>query len=198
MQTVETRQTITEQEAYSIAREAYCFFYPLITMDITREQCTNVEADKKPGFGPMNLFCHLRAYPGADFKTVVRPNFDTLYSIAWLDLTAEPMVVSVPDTSDRYYLLPMLDMWSNVFASPGWRTSGTAAKNFVVAPPSWAGRLPETTQRITAPTPYVWIIGRTKTDGPSDYAAVHKIQDGFIVTPVAVKRRRFARYLSTA
>ncbi len=185
MQSVQTKPVITEQEAYSIAREAYCFFYPLITMDITRKQCTNVEAGKKPGFGPMNLFTHMRAYPDADFKTVVRPNFDTLYSIAWLDLTEEPMVVSVPDTSGRYYLLPMLDMWSDVFASPGWRTSGTTAKHFVVAPQSWTGRLPEHTERITASTSYVWIVGRTKTDGPADYAAVHKIQDGFTVTPLS-------------
>jgi len=185
MQATMNRESITEQEAYAIAKEAYCFFYPLVITDITRKQGTNIEAGKKPGFGPMNCFSHMRAYPDADFKTVVRPNFDTLYSIAWLDLTEQPMVVSVPDTSGRYYLLPMLDMWSDVFASPGWRTSGTTAKNFVVAPQSWAGTLPEQTERINAPTPYVWIIGRTKTDGPADYAAVHKIQDGFTITPLS-------------
>jgi hypothetical protein len=184
-QTRQTEQTVTEQEAYSIAREAYCYFYPLITMDITRKQCTNVEAGSKPGFGPMNQFTHMRAYPGADFKTVVRPNFDTLYSIAWLDMTEEPMIVSTADTNGRYYLLPMLDMWSDVFASPGWRTSGTTAKNFLVAPQSWNGKLPANTERIVASTPYTWVVGRTKTDGPADYPSVHKIQDGFVVTPLS-------------
>ena len=185
MQTLQSRQTISEQEAYAIAREAFCYFYPLITMDITRKQCTNVKAGSKPGFGPMNQFTHMRAYPGADFKTVVRPNFDTLYSIAWLDMTKEPMIVSVPDTNDRYYLLPMLDMWSDVFASPGWRTSGTTAKHFLVAPQSWTGKLPENVERIVSSSPYSWIVGRTKTDGPGDYPAVHKVQDGFVVTPLS-------------
>ena len=179
------KSAITAEEAHAIGMDAYVYFYSLLSMDLTRKQFTNIEPGKEFGKGPMNMFVSVPVYPPADFKGVVRSNFDTLYSIAWLDLTKEPMIVSAPDTSGRFYLLPMLDMWTDVFASPGWRTTGTQAGNFLVTPPGWAGTVSEGMTRIKAPTPYVWIIGRTKTDGPADYDAVHKIQAGYKVTPLS-------------
>jgi hypothetical protein len=175
---------ISEQDAHSIGVTAYLYFYSVVTMDITRKQLTNV-AKREGIHTPMNTFANLSKFPPADMKVVVRPNFDTLYSSAWLDLTREPMIVSVPDSEGRYYLLPMLDMWTDVFASPGWRTTGTQAGNYAVVSPGWSGTVPAGVVRIDAPTPYVWIIGRTKTDGPADYPAVHKIQAGFKVTPLS-------------
>ncbi|MFO1099420.1 MAG: DUF1254 domain-containing protein [Xanthobacteraceae bacterium] len=183
---------LTEEEMKAIGVDAYLYFYPLVTMDITRKQFTNFASGASPGRGPMNMFHNIPAYPPASDRGVVRPNFDTLYSIAYLDLTKEPVIVSVPDTNGRYYLLPMLDMWTDVFASPGSRTTGTQAGHFLVTPPGWRPdlrdrfseefHLPAGTQRIDAPTPIVWVIGRTKTDGPADYEAVHKVQAGFKVT----------------
>jgi hypothetical protein len=178
-------EPITEQEAHAIAVNAYVYLYPLLSMDITRKQFTNVEPGKEFGKGPMNMFVNVPEYPPGDFKGVVRSNFDTLYSSAWLDLIKEPLVVSAPDTGGRFYLLPMLDMWTDVFAAPGWRTTGTAAANFLVTPPGWSGTVPEGFTRLAAPTPYLWVIGRTKTDGPADYDAVHKIQAGYKVTPLS-------------
>jgi hypothetical protein len=176
---------ITPQEAQSIAVDAYVYFYPLVSMDLTRKQSTNIEPGKEFAKGPMNMFVSVPEYPPADLKIVVRVNFDTLYSVAWLDLTKEPLVISAPDTAGRFYLLPMLDMWTDVFASPGWRTTGTKAGNFLVTPPGWVGKVPDGFSHIPAPTPYVWVIGRTKTDGAADYDAVHKIQAGLKVTPLS-------------
>ncbi len=180
---LEESPTLTEDQAHALAVDAYVYFYPLILMDLTRRQSTNLEAGKEFGKGPMNMFVNVPAYPPADFKGVVRSNFDTLYSIAWLDLTKEPLVLSAPDTGGRFYLLPMLDMWTDVFASPGSRTTGTQAVNFLVTSPGWSGAVPDGLAHIAAPTSYVWVIGRTRTDGPADYEAVHKIQAGYTVTP---------------
>jgi len=177
-------ETVSERDAHAIGVQAYLYFYSPITMDLTRKQLTN--AVKPEGlYGPMNTFANISEYPAADTKVVVRPNFDTLYSSAWLDLTKEPVIVSVPDTHGRYYLLPMLDMWTDVFASPGWRTTGTQAGDYAVTPPGWTGSLPAGVARIDAPTPYVWIIGRTKTDGPADYAAANKLQAELKITPLS-------------
>jgi hypothetical protein len=98
----DAQPAVSEQQAHAIAVDAYLYLYPLVSMDITRRVAINVEAGKMPGFGPANMFNSFTSFPAADFKTVVRPNFGTLYSSAFLDLTKEPVVVSAPDTGGRY------------------------------------------------------------------------------------------------
>jgi hypothetical protein len=191
-----SNMTANQQGIYAIAMEAFLYLYPLVLMDTTRRQATNIAAGQLMGRGPMNTFTHVRQFPPADFRDVVRPNFDTLYSIAWLDLTNEPMVLTVPDTQGRYYLLPMLDMWTDVFASVGKRTTGTGAGSFVIVPSGWRGEISEGLQRIYAPTPFVWIIGRTQTNGPEDYAAVHQVQNGYTLDLPRFSRRCWAAVTS--
>ncbi|MGB8743592.1 MAG: DUF1254 domain-containing protein [Xanthobacteraceae bacterium] len=176
-------QTVSEQDALEIARDAFIYGYPLVLMDVTRQQLTNFATPPgTPGQGPANQFIHLREFPDPKFKIVIRPNADTLYSSAWLDLKAEPVVLSVPDT-DRFFMLPMLSMWSDVFAVPGTRTTGPGrARTFLVTGPGWNGSVPSDMELIKSPTRYVWFIGRTQTNGKADYDNVHKIQDGYKLT----------------
>jgi hypothetical protein len=176
--------TLDATAAQEIALEAYVYLYPLVLMERTRLQMTNVEvAGEVLGRGPADAFVHVREFPPADFKDVVKPNFDTLYSPAWLDLRDEPRVVSVPAT-DEYYVLPMYDMWSDIFACPGTRTTGGVAAHYAICGPDWEGELPPGVVPLRAPTPWVWIITRTKAS-PATYDEVHVFQDGLSINRLA-------------
>jgi hypothetical protein len=178
--------TAAEDEALAAGVDAAIYGLPLVLMDLTMQKATNFASASTSGFGaPVNQFAHVKAFPTANFKDVVRANVDTLYSSAFLDLSKEPIVLSVPDTGERYYLLPMMDAWSNVFASPGARTTGTKAGRFAIVGPNWSGTLPIGITPLKAPTNLVWVLGRTQTNGPSDYASVHTIQSGYVLTPLS-------------
>ena len=127
----------------------------------------------------------MRAFPDATYTDMVSPNADTLYSLAWLDLAKEPMVLSVPEMGKRYYLMQMMDAWTNVFANPGTRTTGGGKGHFAIVGPGWTGKLPEGVKELRSPTNMVWIIGRTQTNGKDDYPAVHAIQDQYKLMPLS-------------
>jgi hypothetical protein len=178
------KSKVAPAEIQKIAKEAYIFGYPLVLMDVTRQVGTACPSPTAM-CAPINQFANAPAFPDHTFTDVVRPNADTLYSAAWLDLSKDPMVLSVPDTKGRYYLMPMLDAWTNVFASPGSRTTGTGKGDFAVVGPGFKGKLPAGLKKIESPTNLVWIIGRTQTNGKADYGAVHAIQKEYKLTPLS-------------
>ncbi|MGD8189306.1 DUF1254 domain-containing protein [Brevibacillus ginsengisoli] len=166
-----------ERVLTSYAIDAYIYGFPLVLMEIT----------KSTGYFRLmqrNRFYHQREFSTPSVTQVVRPNVDTLYSIAWLDLNEGPLLLHVPNTHSRYYLLPMLDAWSNVFASVGARTTGTNEQLYVIVGPFWKGTLPAHIPVIPAPTRILWIAGRTQSDGVKDYPQVHSIQNQFKLTPL--------------
>jgi hypothetical protein len=176
---------LASDEIGELAINAYIYAYPLIVMEITRRVSSNVADASHFGKVPMNQIGSLPAFPDATFTDVVRPNADTLYSFMWFDVSQEPLLISVPDSGGRYYLLEMLDMWTDVFASPGKRTTGTNAQTLALVGPSWQGDLPAEAILIKCPTSIGWIVGRTQTNGKADYDAVHKFQAGLIAAPLS-------------
>ena len=173
-----------ERLAETIGVEAYTFLYPLVLMDTTRRQMTNVErVGEAPGRGPADVFVNIPAFPAADFRGVVRPNFDSLHWIAWLDLHRE-RVASLPAASDNYYLLPLGDMWGEIFACPGTRTNGGDAVDVAIVGPGWSGDLPAGVRRYDAPSAWVWIIGRTEAS-VATYDRVPAFQAGLKITPLS-------------
>jgi DNA sulfur modification protein DndE len=135
----------------------------------------------------MGQFGHLASYPDASFHDVTAPNANTLYSAAWLDLKKEPYVLSLPNTHDRYYLMPMLSGWTEVIASPGTRTTGTGPQRYAITGPDYPNDITSTYgKQIKSPTNLVWIIGRTfAQDTPTDLAAVHALQRQYTLVPLS-------------
>jgi len=170
------RQPVSALEAEAIATLGYIYGYPLVLMNATRAAMTKV--------APLNQFDHKRAFPDDTFRDVVRPNVDTLYSIAWVDLAREPIVLAVPDLGRRYYTMQIMDAWTNVIAAPGTRTTGNGKAAFAIMGPGWRGEVPTSVDRIKAPTNMVWIVGRTYTAGAPDYEAVHAIQQQYQLVPL--------------
>jgi hypothetical protein len=161
-----------------VAAEAWLFGYPLVLMDVTRRVTA--------GHGlPANTFDHMRSFPDYTFTDVASPNADTLYSLAWLDLRAEPIVLSVPDLSGRFHMFPMASGWTDVFFSPGSRTTGEGGGDYAIVGPGWTGTLPADVTRVDAPTNMVYVAGRTGTAGTKDFLAVHALQDQYLLTPLS-------------
>ena len=153
-----------------LGAEAYLYGYPLVMMETTRVHSSQF-------IGPENQLRLVRQFPDANFKDVVRPNVDTLYTTAFIRMKDGPWVFEMPANTARYELMPFMDAWTNVFASPGTRTSGTAAATYLLTGPGWQGEVPVGMQRLQAPTDLVWLIGRTQTNGAADYPTVHRLQD---------------------
>ncbi len=176
---------LTEEDRIAqTASEAFFYGYPLVIMETTKNVMTNVQ---KPGDGraPVNQFYHSSKLVDASYHDVVSPNNDTLYSTAWLDLQKEPLILHIPDSEGRYFLVPILDAWTNVIASPGTRTTGNKGGDFAIVGPNWSGEIPDGIQIIRSPTHTAWIIGRMQTTGPQDYAAVNKWQEQLTLIPLS-------------
>ena len=174
-----------EAEAFALAAEAYVYGYPLVTMEMTRRIMTNVEKPEGTR-APMGQFVRMREYPTAAFRDVTAPNADTLYTTAWFDVSKEPWIVSVPDMKGRYFLLPMLDGWTDVFQDPGKRVNGTKAQTFAITGPGWSGELPKGVTEYKSPTALVWLLGRIYSSGtPADYKEVHALQDKMTAVPLS-------------
>ncbi len=166
-----------DEEMKRLATEVYVYAYPLVLMDVTKQ----VQTAKTP----VNTFAHRRASIDASGTDVLNPNPDVLYSEAWLDLARDPVVLSVPDTHGRYYVMALLDAWTNVFQSPGKRTTGTKKGDFVIVGPKWKGELPQDLEEIKSPTDMVWLLGRTEINGKADEAAAMKLVDQYKLVPLS-------------
>ena len=180
---------------HALAREAFIYALPLYEMQrmlsasSPRKRSDGAIADPSPQAGPestwrwVNLFSHTRQLLGPANRRVVTPNNDTLYTNAWLDLSDGPLLIHAPDTGTRYYVLGLLDFWTNPFAYSGTRTTSNRAQTLFVHGPGWRGSVPKGCIVIASPTNLVWVLGRVMADVHEDMAQVHALQDQFRIEP---------------
>jgi len=184
------QETIWREEyAYTLGVQAYIYGFPWVFLPQLRWQwVTQPPSDPDGGpYAPLNEFWHARRLSTAADRSGGSPNNDTLYSIAWVDLLAEPLILSVPAISSRYYTFEMSSMDSDNFAYVGTRVTGTGAGNYAIIGPHWAGTLPPgVTALPPSRTPYVLITGRTLVYGSEDVTNVHLIQDQYRLTPLSL------------
>ncbi len=163
---------MAKDSVLAIAKAAFVYGMPLVLMDITRKKLTNYEVPQDGTGAPINQFSASTKFPDSKFRDVVRPNADTYYATAILDLGPEPLVLTIPNTGARYYMLPMLDAYTNIFESPGTRTDITKGEIFLITGPKWTGSLPANMKQIKSPTDLVWVLGRFEVKSDADGAKV--------------------------
>jgi hypothetical protein len=172
----------------ALAAEAYIYGFPLI-FDLQE-----VNRVRRKGLGsvapaPFNRFSHASELAGPEDQ-FVSINNDTIYSIAQVDVSGGPVLLRVPDTAERYYVLQFVDAWTNNFAYVGRRATGTQAGDFLLVPPGWRGETPGAATVIEFPTTVGTIVGRWACDGPTDLGAVQDLQSGLILEPYGADSAR--------
>ncbi|MDC1106558.1 DUF1214 domain-containing protein [Prolixibacteraceae bacterium] len=165
-------ETLSSEQVVKRLVGAYLYGYPLLSMEYTKITSTNIDTPNKKGKAPINQFGILQAFPKAGFKEVVRPNVDTYYCLIWTDLKKEPLYITIPKT-DRYYLMPILNAYTEVISSVGSRATGQDEISFILAGPNFKGQAPEGVKIIHSETNMNWLLGRV---------AVADLRDGKEVT----------------
>jgi hypothetical protein len=180
-------------QGLATGQQAYQYGVPLLDMTRIFQSSTSINVPDGLGHGPVNRFAHVRRLSNADETTVVAPNNDTLYSMAWLDLSKQPQVLHAPPVKNRFWEFELVDPWTNNFfnITSAHRKLGrgdfrvTGGGDWAIVPPGFKGKLPKGVQRVSSPYDRVWVIGRTYIKGPSDLKSVHRIQNRYSITPLS-------------
>jgi hypothetical protein len=171
------------RKAESIIRAAFIYSFPV--HDLARTRLLFTQQPDNPRNVAPNMLQHNRKLLDHRARQVTMPNNDTLYSSAWLDLSAGPLLLTVPDMGDRYYSFAMMDIFTNNFACVGSRTTGSGATTFAIAGPGWDKESPSGTRLVRSPSNDVWLLGRVLTDGQDDLPEVHRLQNAMRLEPLA-------------
>jgi len=174
--------------AYTAGVQAFIYGFPYIFYGQLRHAWVTIERDTAVvPYAAVNHFWHAGHLLDASYRDGGSPSTDTVYSLAWLDLRDEPVILSHPDMGERYFTFQLAGFSSDNFDYVGQRTTGTAAGDFAIVGPGWEGDLPDGVRRVeTAPTPWVLVLGRTFVNGSADLPAAREMQHQYRLTPLSL------------
>lgn len=179
--------TMSSADKVKMLEKAYLFGYPLLIMDYTITKSTNTLEPNSIGQAPINQKATFDQFPTSDFKNVVKPNVDTYYSTIYLDLSKEPIYIKLPAT-ERYYLIPVLNAYSDVFVSLGTRTTGQGEQELILVGPDYHGELPKDVKAYHSTTNLNWFLGRVQVDNDEDGKLERvNFHDKIVVRPLSEK-----------
>ena len=181
-----TRADVSDEEARSIARNAYVYGFPLVmNLKTIYDYAINVES---PNYkGPFNeVSCEARLFTPAD-TAIVTPNADTPYCMFWMDLRSEPLVMTVPEVKDdRYYSVQLIDLYTHNFAYIGTRVNNNSAGSYLLVGPDWNGNKPDgITETLASETDLIFAIIRTQLFDSDDLERVAEIQSTYALQPLS-------------
>jgi hypothetical protein len=169
---------------FDLGVEAYEYGLPVLDLARTFRTSTSVNVTNGRGGGPVNRFNHFRKLADAKDRTVVLPNSDTLYSMAWIDLRHGPQVIHTKKGTKRFHVLELMDPWSENFANIGSPRGARPDGDYLVVTKKWKGKKPKGLKLLRSPYNRIWIIGRTLVKSQADLPNVHKVQNTFRITPL--------------
>ena len=171
-------------EARTLAQDAYVFGFPVVYIEKQIDRSTAVTKPTGP-LAPINQWGHFRTLPDASDRTVVGMNLDVLLSIAPLDLSAEPIVLSAPDNYDRFWNIMWLDAWNDAPHVVGTRASGGKGGDFLIAGPRWEGDVPDGLELVRNTTDMCALVSRLRIEDESETAEINALQDKLTLTPLS-------------
>jgi hypothetical protein len=185
-----------EEYAYSLGLQAFVWGFPWVYLTQLCWLWTSPggaavadSSGKQMPWAPMNAFCNIKTLVTPETSDGGSPNCDTLYSTAWLDLSDEPLVLSVAAVTDRFYNLELASISSDNFAYVGVVATGNAAGNYLIAGPNWFGTVPDDVMDVLGrcPTPVAFVLGRTGVNNTSDadLELARAVQQGYALTPLS-------------
>jgi len=177
-------QSADNQKGYRLGLDAYTYGLPLMATNATYQTMTSVNVSNG-AYGPVNQFNNVRGVNNAGSKAVVAPGSTSLSSIAWLDLRDESQVLHVPEVTDHYFVLALIDPYTENVRNLGTASNTKPGDYVICGPGQHEVKIPAGTQRLDVDYSRIWIIGSTQLNGQGDVANVNKIQDGYTLTPLS-------------